>query len=153
MTSEKAAIPADASTKVPTFSRLHDSGRTVAGFDEDIRGRMVKDRHGRKIGKIEYLLIDEVDQKVRFLEVASGGFLHLGETKSFIPVEAITRITKSDVHIGSTREHVAGVPAYDPDLVVADARYLYDLHPYYGFRDSGESGAPWIASWTNPRTY
>jgi sporulation protein YlmC with PRC-barrel domain len=153
MTSEKAAILADAATKVPTFSRLHDSGRTVAGSDEDIRGRMVKDRNGRKIGKIEHLLIDEVDQKVRFLEVASGGFLHLGETKSLIPVEAITRITKGDVHIGPTREHVAGAPAYDPDLVNADARYLYDLYPYYGYRDSGESVAPWIASWTNPRTY
>lgn len=144
--------PRDAATKAPTLSRLHDIGRTVAGSDEDIRGRMVKDRNGRKIGKIEHLLIDDVEQTVRFLEVASGGFLHLGETKSFIPVEAITRITKGDVHIGPTRERVAGAPRYDPDLVMADTRHLFDLYPYYGYEE-GEWAARWIRSWPYPRSY
>ncbi len=133
MTVDKTPVHGDNAAKVPSLSRLHDIGQTVSGSDEDIRGRMVKDKDGRKIGKIEHLLIDDAERKVRFLEVASGGFLHLGETKSFIPVEAITRITDRDVHVSPTREHVAGAPRYDPDLILADARPLFDLYPYYGY--------------------
>jgi PRC-barrel domain len=50
---------------------------------------------------VEDLLIDDRERKVRFLLVEHGGFLGLGETKSFIPVNAITRITDTHVHIES----------------------------------------------------
>lgn len=137
MTAKKAPVHADHADKVPALSRLHDIGQTVSASAEDIRGRMVKDKDGQDVGKIEHLLIDDAEQKVRFLEVASGGFLHLGETKSFIPVEAITRIDADAVHISPTGEHVAGAPSYDPDLVLADSGYFFDLYPYYGYRTSG----------------
>jgi hypothetical protein len=78
---------------------------------------MAKDKDGRDLGTIEGLLIDEAERKVRFMEVGSGGFLGLGESKSLIPVEAITRMTPDAVYIGHTREHVAGAPRYDPELV------------------------------------
>ncbi|MEO5919247.1 MAG: hypothetical protein ABIQ17_06775, partial [Candidatus Limnocylindrales bacterium] len=98
--------------------------------------------------------IDDREKKVRFMEVASGGFLHLGETKSFIRVEAITQIATDAVHISRTREHVAGAPTYDPDLVAADTDpfsgdYFSSLYPYYGYQ--GEAVAPWITSWPNPK--
>jgi len=38
---------------------------------------MAKDKDGRDLGTIEGLLIDEAERKVRFMEVASGGFLGL----------------------------------------------------------------------------
>ncbi|MEO6579467.1 MAG: PRC-barrel domain-containing protein [Candidatus Limnocylindria bacterium] len=147
MTTEKTPVRRDQETKLPALSRLHDIAQTVAGSDEDIRGRMVKDKNGQDIGKIEHLLIDDAEHKVRFMEVAAGGLLHLGETKSFIPVEAITRITDDGVHIGPTREHVAGAPRYDPDLVAADTgsvsgNYFYNLYPYYGYLDYGYLGVP-----------
>ena len=139
MTLEETPVHRDDAAKVPALSRLHDIDETVAGSDEDIRGRMVKDKDGRDIGKIEHLLIDDAEQKVRFMEVGSGGFLGLGETKSFIPVEAITRITADDVYISPSREHVAGAPRYDPDLVANDPGYFSDLYPYYGYE--GYQGA------------
>ena len=134
MALKKAAVHRDGADVVPTFSRLRDNHKTVASSDEDIRGRMVKDKGGQEVGKIEGLLIDDVREKVRFMEVASGGILGLGETKSFIPVDAITRITDDDVFISHTREHVAGAPRYDPNLVMADAHYFFDLYPYYGYQ-------------------
>ena len=71
---------------------------------------------------------------VRFMEVASGGCLGLGQTKSLIPIEAITRITDHEVHIGHTREHVAGAPPYDPELAAErEADSFFDLYPYYGY--------------------
>jgi PRC-barrel domain. len=133
MAHTKATVHTDTADTVPTFSRLRDSHKTVASSDVDIRGRMVRDRDGQEVGKVEGLLIDDVEKRVRFMEVASGGFLGIGETKSFIPVDAISRITDDDVFIGHAREHVAGAPRYDPSLVVADAGYLFRLYPYYGY--------------------
>jgi sporulation protein YlmC with PRC-barrel domain len=134
MAIKNATVHRDTADVVPTFSRLRDNHKTVAGSDEDIRGRMVRDKDGQEVGKIEGLLLDDVEEKVRFMEVASGGFLGIGETKSFIPVDAIRRITDHDVFISHSREHVAGAPRYDPSLVMADARYFFDLYPYYGFQ-------------------
>jgi hypothetical protein len=68
--------------------------------------------------------------------VGSGGFLGLGESKSLIPIEAITRMTPDAVYIGHTREHVAGAPRYDPDLVPTDLHYFFNLYPYYGYPPS-----------------
>jgi hypothetical protein len=133
MTIDQPAVPSDDARKVPTLSRLHDSDETIASSDEDIRGRMVKDKDGRDIGKIEHLLIDDVEQKVRLMEIASGGFLHLGERKSYIPVEAITRITEHEVFISHTADHVAAAPPYDPDLVATPSADFWGLYPYYGY--------------------
>ena len=125
MTVENTPVHHDAA-KVPTLSRLGDHDKTISSSDEDIRGRMVIDRDGRDIGKIDGLMIDDVERRVRFMEVASGGFLGFGEHKSFIPVDAITQIFPDAVHINHTREHVAGAPHYDPELVA-------ELYPYYGY--------------------
>ena len=136
MTTEKTAADQPGAEKVPQLVRLRDTDRTVSRSDEDIRGRMAKDKDGHDLGTIEGLLIDEAERKVRFMEVASGGFLGLGESKSLIPVEAITRMTPDAVYIGHTREHVAGAPRYDPELVETRLDYFFNLYPYYGYRPS-----------------
>ena len=125
MTIEKTPVD-HGEAKVPTLSRLGDHEKTIASSEEDVRGRMVKDRDGEDVGKIDGLMIDDVERKVRFMEVAAGGFLGFGERKSFIPIDAITRITPDVVYISHTRDHVAGAPRYDPQLVA-------ELYPYYGY--------------------
>ncbi|MGA2513674.1 MAG: PRC-barrel domain containing protein [Candidatus Limnocylindrales bacterium] len=94
---------------------------------------MAKYKNGRDPGRIEGLLIDDVERKVRLMEVASGGILDLDQSKSFIPVEAITQMTADEVYIGHTSEHVAGAPRYDPDLAPTDLHYFFNLYPYYGY--------------------
>ena len=136
MTTEKTAADQQDADKVPQLTRLRDTDRTVSSSDEDIRGRMAKDKDGHDLGTIEGLLIDEAERKVRFMEVGSGGFLGLGESKSLIPVEAITRVTPDAVYIGHTREHVAGAPRYDPELVETRLDYFFNLYPYYGYPPS-----------------
>jgi sporulation protein YlmC with PRC-barrel domain len=111
--------------------RLSDSDLTLANRDEDIRARAVFDMAGEELGDVDDLLIDEAEHKVRFLEVASGGFLGLGATKFLIPVDAIRRITPVAVYISQSREHVAGAPRYDPALV--DQRYVSDVYGHYGY--------------------
>ncbi len=90
-------------------------------------------------------MVDDVEQKVRFMEVATGGFLRIGESKALIPIEAITRITADEVHISHTREHVAGARRYDPQLtLIRDTSYWSGLYPYYGY---GVWTAPWVTTW------
>jgi len=136
MTVKKTAVHRDHAKKVPTLSKLRDIDRAVSSSDEDIRGRMVKDKNGQDLGRIEDLLVDDVKWKVRFMEVASGGILGFGDSKSFIPVDAITRMTPDNVYISHTLEHVAGAPRYDPTLVAIDVNYFMELYPYYGYPGS-----------------
>jgi sporulation protein YlmC with PRC-barrel domain len=136
MTLDQTTAHYDDAQKSPTLSRLRDNAKTVSSSDEDVRGRMVKDKDGQDLGKIEGLMIDDAEHRVRFMEVATGGVLGFGERKSFIPVETITRITADEVHIDRTRAHVAGAPPYDPAVVTEDAGYFFSLYPYYGYAGS-----------------
>lgn len=111
---------------------LSDTDETIANGEEDIRGRAVKDRAGEDLGTVDDLLIDPTANQVRFLVVASGGFLGLGEQKSFIPVEAVTRVGAHEVFIDQTLDQVAGAPAYDPDLV-NDRSYNEGVYGYFGY--------------------
>ncbi len=114
-----------------TLYRLGDSNLTVAFPDEDVRGRKVFDRDGEEIGTVSDLLVDGHESKVRFLEVASGGILGIGESKVLIPVDAVTRVTDDAVHVDQTRERVAGAPRYDPTL--AGRPYWENLYGHYGY--------------------
>lgn len=111
--------------------KLSEIDEVVGSADEDIRGRDVRDRDGDDLGTVKDLLIDGRENKVRFIEVASGGFLGIGQDTTFIPVDAITAITDDEVRIDQTRERVAGAPVYDPDLVVQPDNYS-SLLDYYG---------------------
>ena len=115
-----------------TLYILGDRGQTVDKSADDVRGREVKDKDGNGIGKIADLLVDDQEEKVRFLLVEHGGFLGFGQTTSLIPVDAITKITEDDVHVDQTREHIAAAPGYAPDLV-DDRPYHASIYGYYGY--------------------
>jgi len=89
------------------------------------------------------LLIDDQEKKVRFLIVDHGGFLGLGRTTSFLPVDAITAITEHDVQINHSRDHVAGAHAHDPGLVL-DPDYHGAVYGHYGYK------AYWQPDYTYP---
>lgn len=115
-----------------TLYTLGDRGQTIDGITNDVRGREVKDKNGNSIGKVADLLIDDREQKVRFLLVEHGGFLGFGKTKTLIPVDAITKITQDEVPLDQTRERVASAPGYDPDLA-DDRPYHSSIYGYYGY--------------------
>lgn len=114
------------------LSKLSETGQTVATADEDVRGRKVIDRDGDDVGRVDDLIVDDAERKVRFLLVAHGGILGIGDTKSFIPVDAITSISDDEVRIDQSREHIAGAPKYDPD-VVDEPDYFTGVYGYYGY--------------------
>lgn len=115
-----------------TLVRLKDTDLMVEPKD-DIRGMTVVDREDEQIGTVDTLVIDEQENRVRFLEVGSGGFLGIGEEKRLIPVDAVVHVDKDVVRVDTTRENVRGGPGYDPDLVELDPEYFGGIYGYYGY--------------------
>lgn len=115
-----------------SLTRLSDSDQILAEPAEDIRGRHVQDRDGETLGKVADLLIDSEHGKVRFLVVEHGGVLGFGAKSSFIPIDAITRITDDVVYVGEPRNRIAGAPPYDPDLI-EEPDYYRSMYDYYGY--------------------
>ncbi|MEU4428462.1 PRC-barrel domain-containing protein [Actinoplanes sp. NPDC024001] len=115
-----------------TLIKLSDSEHMLADPDADIRGRKVVDRDGEDLGKVDDLLIDATERKVRMLRIEHGGILGIGATPSFVPVDAVTAVDDDVVHVGEARERVTGSPRYDPDLV--NTGELYEqLYRHYGY--------------------
>lgn len=112
--------------------KLGDTNLTVSDQREDIRGRRVVDRAGGEIGDVDALMIDERERKVRFIQVASGGFLGIGERTFLLPVDAVRGVGGDAVQVDQTRERMIGSPAYDPDLTY-ERDYYGDVAGYYGY--------------------
>lgn len=113
----------------PKLRPLKDSDLTLPHSGDDIRWCHVVDRAGHDLGMVDDLLIDEDERKVRFLEVASGGFLGIGELKLLIPTEAVEEITERVVHVDRWRTTDSSV--YDPELV--DESYYATVYDYFGY--------------------
>ncbi len=121
-----------------TLVRLSDSDLTLAGEADDARGRTVVDRNGEEVGQVDDLLIDPDERRVRFLQVASGGFLGLGESKRLVPVDAVTAMADT-IQIDKDRDDVAKAPIYDPELV-EERGYYESLYGYYGYSPYWSAG-------------
>jgi len=111
--------------------KLSDTDMTLGQRCQDIRGRQVVDTNGEEVGTVDDLMIDDAEQRVRFLRVASGGFLGMGAQKFLIPVDAIKQIKDEKVIVNHDREKIASSPVYDPDVV--DERYYENVYGYYGY--------------------
>ena len=120
------------STNQVRLTKLSDADMTISDASADVRGRTVLDKLGDEIGKVDALMIDDRESKVRFLQVASGGFLGIGARHFLIPVDAVTRVDADHVHVDQTRERVASSPGYDP-TVVPETDYYTDVYGYYGY--------------------
>lgn len=118
--------------RMGTLVQLGDTDLTVADPDEDVRGRKVLDRTGEEIGDVDDLLIDDRENRVRFLQVGHGGLLGIGELHFLVPVDAIMRIDDDHVHIDQERGTLAGAPGYKPDLA-RDPAYYGGVYGWWGY--------------------
>jgi sporulation protein YlmC with PRC-barrel domain len=118
--------------QTPRLVKLGDTELTVSDPGQDIRGRTVIDRNGDEIGHVDALLIDEQERKVRFLQIASGGILGIGEQQFLLPVDAVIDLDDGQVIVDQTGSRVAYSPAYNPDLTY-DRDYYGQLYGYYNY--------------------
>jgi sporulation protein YlmC with PRC-barrel domain len=119
-------------TPHPSLVKVSDTDLTVAEPEDDIRGYDVVDKHGDDIGKVDDMMIDTDERKVRFINVASGGFLGIGEKVFLLPVDAIAGIEDRKVQVDRERHQIAGGPTYDPEMVERPD-YWENSYGYYGY--------------------
>jgi sporulation protein YlmC with PRC-barrel domain len=119
-------------TQSGALMRLGDSDQMLADPAQDIRGYKVIDRDGKEIGKVDDLLVDNEQQRVRMLRVEHGGLLGIGATPLFLPVDTVEHVEDDKVVIGRSQVQVVGAPEYDPELVDRDER-MAELYGYYGY--------------------
>lgn len=127
-----------------TLVLLSDTDLTVSDPAEDVRGRKVLDRNREEIGEVDDLLLDQEENKVRFLRVGHGGFLGIGEDHFLVPVDAVTRIDEDHVHIDREKARLGDVPGYSPDLTY-DTGYYNNVYGYWGY------GPYWSSGYAYPR--
>lgn len=123
---------------------LRDTDRSVVDPADDVRGRAVVDSNGADIGKVDDLLLDDEEGRVRFLRVGAGGFLGIGKQHFLVPVDAVASIEPDRVHIDRDRVGLDDVPVYDPDLVREDPAYYANLYGWWGYPPY------WGPGYTNP---
>ncbi len=114
--------------------KLSDSEFVLEDRTQDVRGLDVYDSNGDEIGSVEDLYADEEERKVRFLEVAAGGFLGLGGKRFLIPVEAVREVSEDRVVVDRSREKVAESPPFDTEVVPRPS-YQREVYDYYGYAD------------------
>lgn len=127
---------------IATLYTLGERGQTTDTIADDVRGRTVKDTDGVVIGMVTDLLVDDQERKVRFMVVEHAGFLGMGETRTLIPVEAITSMTADEVLIDQSSEQVSKAPGYVPDLVDDHAHHA-SVYKHYGHNPYRGRGAPY----------
>ncbi|MEO5590345.1 MAG: PRC-barrel domain-containing protein [Gemmatimonadaceae bacterium] len=117
------------------LARLGDlDGFQVAAGDHDIRGWEVRTPDDAKIGKVEELIVDLAERRVRYLEVkADGKVLGVDDDRYIlIPIGAARlREDGNDVLIERLpAQGLAGVPLYERGEITRE--YESSLRAYYG---------------------
>ena len=116
----RSAHPAGQSKLV----KLSDSKFRFEDPALDIRGLGVFNQTGKQMGSVEDLYIDPAMRKVRFLDVATRGFLGLGKKRFLIPVEVMVEIYEDGITVDQGRDKVSGSPLLGTKAVpeAADGR-------------------------------
>ncbi len=92
------------------------------------------------MGEIDDLLIDDQENKVRFLRIGSGGFLGMGKEHFLVPVEAVTSVDGDRVTIDRGRAQLNDVPGYDPALTYDDT-YYSAVYGWWGYGPYWQPGS------------
>lgn len=117
-----------------TLVKMSDTALTIADPNDDVRGRKVLDRDGEEIGEVDDLLLDDQEYRVRFLQIAHGGFLGIGEDHFLVPVDTVTQVDADQVHIDRARSDMSNIPGYDPALAETP-EYYRGIYDWWDYRD------------------
>jgi sporulation protein YlmC with PRC-barrel domain len=117
------------------LARLEDlKGFHVAEGDHDVRGWEVRTPDDRKIGKVEELIVDPVEKRVRYMEVkVDGKTLGIDDDRHILVPIGTARLKEKGHDVLIERlpvQGLAGAPAYKRGPITRD--YETSLRNYYG---------------------
>lgn len=109
-------------------------GFQVAEGDQDIRGWKVKTPDGKTIGKVEELIVDPAERRVRYVEIkVDRKVLGIDDDRHILVPIGTARIEDDGNDVLLDRlpaQGLAGVPAYNRGPITRD--YETALREYYG---------------------
>ena len=117
------------------LARLEDlKGFQVAQGDYDIRGWEVRTPDDRKIGKVEELIVDPVERRVRYMEVkVDGKTLGIDDDRHILVPIGTARLKEEGHDVLIERlpaQGLTGAPVYKRGPITRD--YETSLRNYYG---------------------
>jgi sporulation protein YlmC with PRC-barrel domain len=116
------------------------SGHTTAIRASRTIGTSVYNTEGDKIGKVEDVVLDKIDNTVLFAVVGFGGFLGMGEKFHPVPWSALDYSQERDGYVVPfTKDQLQAAPAHDIDELTRndghatrDSAYsYYKVQPYW----------------------
>lgn len=122
------------------LARLEElKGFQVAQGDHDIRGWEVRTPDDRKIGKVEELIVDPVERRVRYMEVkVDGKTLGIDDDRHILVPIGTARLREDGHDVLIERlpaQGLTGAPAYKRGPITRD--YETSLRNYYGATAAG----------------
>jgi sporulation protein YlmC with PRC-barrel domain len=117
------------------LTRLEDlKGFQVAEGDHDIRGWEVRTPDDRKIGKVEELIVDPAERRVRYMDVkVDRKVLGVDDDRHILVPIGAARLREDGHDVLIERlpvQGLAGAPVYDRGVITRD--YETSLREYYG---------------------
>ena len=98
----------------------------------ELRQKMVMDSGSRSIGQVANLYVDE-DRELRFLDVATGGFMGLRTKHHLVPVEAISEEDPGSVTLEVDQQAVGSAPTYADPHAGPDEELQRSTREHYGY--------------------
>ena len=96
------------------------------------RGRLVVDRDGEKIGRLEDVYLDAETDLPAWAGIGTG---LLGSRQSLVPLSSATSAGE-DLQVPFAKDLVESAPSVDPEAELSDAEEAA-LNEHYGLTDSG----------------
>jgi sporulation protein YlmC with PRC-barrel domain len=97
------------------------SGHTSAIRAKKVIGTDVNDTSGKKIGKIEDVVLDKQSNNIMFAVVGFGGFLGMAEKYHPLPWESLDYDESDGAYVVTfTKEQLEGAPAGSIDELTGD---------------------------------
>jgi sporulation protein YlmC with PRC-barrel domain len=83
---------------------------------EDVEGTNIHDAHGKKVGKVDHLMIERASGRVAYVVASGAGFLGLGHSHFKVPWDTLKYSTRlNGFEIGITHEQLKSNPLYHAD--------------------------------------
>ncbi|MGE0081331.1 MAG: PRC-barrel domain-containing protein [Thiohalomonadaceae bacterium] len=101
----------------------------------ELIGKEVQNPEGERLGQVREIVI-EASGRVRYLIVAYGGFLHMGDSLTAVPWEvARPALGKDYLVLALNRETLMDAPTLDPEVWQGgDKRWMARVERYYRMR-------------------
>ncbi len=97
------------------------SGHTSAILASKVKGTVVYNETGEKIGHVEDVVLDKTSDRIMFVALGFGGALGLGEKFYPVPWEVLDFNTEKDGYIVPlSKSELEAAPAYELDELARD---------------------------------